>query len=122
MRIGIVTDDGTSVSPHFGMAKNYLVVEIEGREVKGKEMRPKKSHQPERGRAHHADGEGASHGEMLSGVRDCEALVARGMGRPMYDAILQAGIEPYLTTIARADDVVRAYVDGTLDSHPEKLR
>ena len=121
MKIGIVTDDGNSVSPHFGMAKNYLVVEVEGMDIKGKEMRSKVSHQPGRGTAHHTGREGSLHGDMLSIVRDCEVLVAGGMGQPMYDAIVQAGIKPYLTRVARVDDVVRAYVDGTLDSHPEML-
>ena len=120
MKIGIATDDGTSVSPHFGMAKHYLVVEVEDGAIKGKDLRSKMSHQPERRAAHHHD-EGPLHDEMLWGVRDCEALVARGMGRPMHDAIVQAGIKPYLTRMARVDDVVRAYVDGTLDSAPERL-
>ena len=120
MKIGIVTDDGISVSPHFGMAKHYLVVEIEDGAIAGKELRSKTSHQPERGMAHRHE-EGPLHGEMLSGVRDCEALVARGMGRPMYDAIVQAGIKPYLTKVPRIEDVVSAYVNGTLDNHPERL-
>lgn len=120
MNIGIVTDDGTTVSQHFGMAKHYLVVRIEDGLVKGRETRPKASHQPERGVRHRHD-EGPLHGEMLSGVRDCEALVARGMGRPMYQAVVQAGIKPYVTSITGVDEVVRAYIDGTLDDLTDRL-
>ena len=121
MKIGIVSDDGTSVSPHFGMAQNYLVVDIEDGKVKGRVLRPKMFHRPEPGKPHHAGHEQSSHGEMLSGVRDCEALVARGMGKPMYDSILQAGIRPYLTRLSTVDEVVRAYVEGRLDDHPDGL-
>jgi predicted Fe-Mo cluster-binding NifX family protein len=121
IKIGVATDDGKTVSPHFGMAHFYLVFEIEDGVIKGKEMRPKKWHQ------HHGEGrsdggttrEGGSdhhgHGEMLSNVTDCKALIAGGMGQPMHDAILQLGIKPYLTDIAGAEDAVKAYLDGTAD-------
>ncbi len=121
MKVGIVTDDGVSVSPHFGMARHYLVIEIENGVVKGKEMRMKASHQPGRGVAHHAGNEGSLHNDMLSNVRDCQALVARGMGRPMYESILQAGIKPYVTGRSSIDDVVQAFVNGTLDNLVERL-
>jgi len=120
MKIGVVTDDGRTVSPHFGMAKFYLVFEIEGGVIKGKEMRPKAWHQ-HHGGGHDVGGvadEGeahSGHGEMLSNVRDCEALVARGMGRPMHDAIVRMGIRPYVTRLATAEEVAGAYIDGTLD-------
>ncbi len=122
VKIGVATDEGETVSPHFGMARFYLVFAIEEGVVKGREMRPKKWHQ------HHGEGhsdggtmrEGGSdhhgHGEMLSNVMDCEVLVARGMGRPMYDSILQMGIKPYVTKIARAEEVADAYINGTLDN------
>ncbi len=122
MKVGIVTDDGTTVSPHFGMAKHYLVIEIADGLVKGKEPRPKVSHQREKGTAYHPHDEKPLHIEMLSGVQHCEALVARGMGRPMYEAILQVGIKPYVTGIARTDDVVRAYIDGNLDNLTQRLQ
>ena len=121
MKIGVVTDDGTTVSSHFGMAKHFLVVEIAGGLVTGKELRPKVFHRPGRATAHHPHGEGPSHCEMLSGVKDCEALVARGMGRPMYEAIVHAGIKPYVTGIVSIDDVVGAYIGGYLDNLISRL-
>ncbi len=120
MKIGVATDDGKTVSPHFGMAKFYLVFEMEDGTIKGKEMRPKTRHH--HGREHGDTGaaikegeEHHGHAEMLSNVNDCEALVARGMGPPMYNSILQMGIRPYLTRIAVVEDVARAYINGTLD-------
>lgn len=122
IRIGVVTNDGRTVSPHFGMAQFYLVFEIEGGVIKGKEMRPKAWHwhhggeRTDGGVTHEGGDEHPGHGEMLSNVRDCEALVARGMGRPMYDAIRQMGIKPYVTTIAFTEEAVVAYINGTLDN------
>lgn len=127
MKIGVVTDDGRTISPHFGMAKFYLVFEVEDGVVKGKEMRPKAWHshggvEPTGGGGmHHGGNEQSAHGEMLSNIRDCEALIARGMGRPMYESILEIGIKPYVTEFAVAEEAVSAYVKGTLDNQTRKL-
>ena len=61
------------------------------------------------------------HDTMLSTVRDCEALVTRGMGQPMYEAITQSGIKPILTQERYTDEAVGAYIKGTLDNHPEMV-
>lgn len=119
MKMAIATDDGKTVSRHFGMAQSYLVVDIEGGAIRGKETRQKASHGP--GAAHHDGAEGDLHGAMLSNVRDCEAIVAGGMGRPMYEAIARAGIKPYVTGRVAVDDVVSSYMDGTLDNLAERL-
>ena len=129
-KIGVVTDDGKTISPHFGMAKFYLVFEIgEDGTVKGKEMRPKAWHSHGGNSEHvndqhsmqHGGSEDSTHGEMLANVRDCEALIARGMGQPMYNAILGKGIRPFLTDIALTDEAVQAYAKGTLDNLSRKL-
>ena len=39
----------------------------------------------------------------------------------MYEAIKAAGIKPFLTEIALADEAVRAYLQGTLDNRVERL-
>ncbi len=82
-KIGIVTDDGRTVSPQFGMARCYLVFEIDDDMIEGKEMRPKASHRPERGVMHHRVEENSLHEDMLSNVRDCQVLVTGRMGRPI---------------------------------------
>ncbi|MGD0395757.1 MAG: NifB/NifX family molybdenum-iron cluster-binding protein [Nitrososphaerales archaeon] len=134
MKVAVVTDDGKTISPHFGMAQSYLVYDIENGAVKGKEMRPKAGHRQggmehlggtERhslGSGHHQGPEETStHQSMLSNVRDCAALIARGMGWGMHDAIIQSGIKPFVTESVYADDAVQAYIKGSLDDHREKL-
>ncbi|MDG7039192.1 MAG: hypothetical protein JRN37_08615 [Nitrososphaerota archaeon] len=130
MKIAIVTNDGKIVHSHFGMAKNYIVFEVENGIKGASEMRPKIWHQhhPEGVRGHEG-GNGMHYGEgghsqqedMLAAIRDCQVLVARGMGRPMYDGIISRGIRPYLTDLVYVEDVVNAYIDGKLDNHIEKL-
>lgn len=39
MRIAVPTNDGITVSPHFGRSAGFLVFEIEERRIKSREMR-----------------------------------------------------------------------------------
>jgi predicted Fe-Mo cluster-binding NifX family protein len=138
MKVAIVTDDNRTISPHFGRAQYYLVYEIQDGRVLSKEVRPKSSHnhhemmnlhshyeeekistelEPHQGAA----SEASLHDKMLSNVRDCEAIIARGMGVGMYGSIRQLGITPYVTSTELADDAVQAFIKGTLDDHIERL-
>lgn len=125
VRVAIATDDGLTVSEHFGQAGSYVVYEIEDGKIKGKETRPKASHSHPGG-IHGSDhgqgaGEQALHQSMLSNVADCQAVFARGMGWGMYQALKQSGMKPYLIEEASADDAVKAFIAGTLVDHYERL-
>jgi predicted Fe-Mo cluster-binding NifX family protein len=126
LKVGVVTDDGQTISAHFGRAQYYLVYDIVDGTVRGKETRPKASHhqsgiEPHAEGHHHGQEEASLHNNMLSNVRDCEALIARGMGWGMYEAITQSGLKPFLTEIASADQAIEAYIKGSLDDHTERL-
>lgn len=124
MKVGVVTDDGQTISGHFGRAQYYLVYDVVDGTIKGKETRPKASHH-QQGLEPHTEGhhheEASIHTNMLSNVRDCEALIARGMGWGMYEAIKQSGMKPFLTDMVSADQAVEAYIKGSLDDHVERL-
>jgi predicted Fe-Mo cluster-binding NifX family protein len=84
--------------------------------VKGREVRDKVGHGPG---AHHGGqaGEAKLHNEMLANVADCQAVIAGGMGTPMYASIVSAGMTAYITQVRNADDAVKALAEGTLDNH-----
>ena len=125
MKVGVVTDDNKTISPHFGKAQYYLVYEIQDGAILSKETRPKSSHHhretvqlhrpdamQQGGPQHHQDAvsEGNTHDNMLSNVRDCEALISRGMGYGMHAAIEQLGIKSYITNKPTADEAVKEYI------------
>ena len=58
---------------------------------------------------------------MLEAIRDCDVLLARGMGRGAYESIRQAGIEPILTDEESINTAVQQYLAGTLINHVERL-
>jgi predicted Fe-Mo cluster-binding NifX family protein len=132
MKIAIVTDDGKTISAHFGRAPYYRVVTIEDGQVVGHELREKHAHG-----AHHEHGHGGgseihlheggnpqaedAHNKMTAPVRDCQVVLSRGMGNGAYMALRQAGLRPIITDVREIDEAVRQYVAGELVDHPERL-
>ncbi len=130
MKIAVVTDDGKTISRHFGRALHYLVYEIENGVIVRQELRDKvghhhaagEPHQAEHGTANHAGPEADhKHNQMLASIEDCEAVIVRGMGWGAYQAVEQAKLRPFITDIEATDEAVQAYIDGKLIDHPEKL-
>lgn len=128
MKIAVVTDDGKTISQHFGRAKYYQVFEVQNGAIKGIDRRPKVGHHVE-GENHHAEhveahehhGDPAIHNAMLANIADCKVLIARGMGYGAFEAIKEAGLEPFITDIESTEEAVKAYINGKLDSHTERL-
>ncbi|MDG6902046.1 MAG: hypothetical protein JRM80_08810 [Nitrososphaerota archaeon] len=122
MKAAVVSDDLQTVSAHFGMARHYLVYEIEGGVVKGREVREKLAHgQGQHHHEHGAGGEPAFHDSVLSNIRDCDAVVSAGMGTPMYESIVASGKKAFITRVRSADEAAKALAESRLDNHPEFL-
>lgn len=133
-KIAIVTDDGQTISAHFGRAAYYMVITVENGQVTGRERREKPAHEhghggrqggmvtlQDSGAAQGDAPEGDHHGPMIEAIRDCQVAVGRGMGQPMYERLTAAGIQPVLTDVREIDEAVRQYVAGELTDHPERL-
>lgn len=131
MRIAAITDDGTTISQHFGRAQHYLVATIENGRIVHREMRLKLSHAQFAGEPHaveipdHPHGtDPASHDKhlrMAQVIADCQVLLCRGMGRGAYESMQAIGIQPVVTNIILIDEAVIAYTKGDLIDHPECL-
>ena len=131
MKIAAVSDDGITISQHFGRAAYYVVVTVDNDEIVAREKREKLGHAHMSGETHadgsHLRGHGfdaasqSRHSQMLDAIADCEVLLARGMGAGAYASIRAAGITPVLTDIPAIDDAVRAHLAGTLVDHVERL-
>ena len=134
MKIAAVTEDGVTISQHFGRAPLYVVVAVEDGRIVGRETRPKPAHGQGGGgpnsasvHGHDAPGHGfdaaaqSTHGRMAAPIADCEVLLARGMGAGAYESLKQANIRPVVTDVANIDEAVQAYLAGNLTDHVEKL-
>jgi len=134
MKIAIVSDDGKTISTHFGRAEQYLVFSFEQEKMLERKSLPKQGfcHSSNRhhGRHEHTSdyrGSGfgrqanSRHAQMFENIRDCDILLTRGMGRGAYLELQQLGIRPIVTDIADVELAVQAVLDETIIDHVEKL-
>ena len=133
MKIAAVSEDGVTISQHFGRAPFYVVVTVEDGKIIAHEKRDKMGHNQFGGETHEevhgADPRGHGfdpaaqdrHSRMLTAIEDCEVLLARGMGAGAYESMQRANIRPVVTDVANIDAAVQAYLAGSLKDHVEKL-
>lgn len=149
MKIAVITDDGTTISQHFGRAPYYAVFTVEDGAIVAREMRDKLGHVQfqaesqaggdshnehehghENGHDHeHEQGQGhgygpaaqGRHARMAASIADCSVVLCRGMGRGAYESMQEVGITPIVTDIAVIDAAVQAYLDGSIEDHTDRL-
>lgn len=134
IKIAAVTDDGKTISPHFGQVTKYTVLTIEDGHIIARELRDKAGHRDfqqegSHDHEHHDDPRGRGFGKhsgekhrlMFEAIPDCELVLARGMGQGAYQGLQQKGIRPILTDIADIDTAVRAVINGSIEDLPERL-
>lgn len=124
-RICFATDDGKTISAHFGMAGNYLVVDIKDGIAISSELRQKPFHEPAKGgdgapHSHHGHDHSLRDG-MIEAVRDCRVVIAGGMGKPMHDALTASGATVYVTRIRQIEEALEVYGKGLLDDQPGRV-
>lgn len=131
-KIAAVSDDGQNISQHFGRAQYYIVLTVEDGKIIAREQRVKMGHnhfadkQPEGEKADprghgFAPAEQDRHFQMAEAIKDCQVLLARGMGSGAYYSMEQVGIRPVITTIANIDEAALEAAAGTIVDHKEKL-
>ena len=133
IKIAAVTDDGESISDHFGRATKYAVITVEEGKITNRELREKAGHREfqhlESDDHHHHDQRGRGFGKhagekhriMFEAIYDCDIMLTRGMGRGAYLGLLERTIQPIITDIQEIDGAVQAVIDGTIEDHTERL-
>ena len=128
MKIAVVTDDGQTISRHFGRAALYAVVTVEDGAVVARELRSKSApHRQTDGRAqggvedHSGPAARDKHTAMVGPIGDCTWVVAGGMGRGAYTHISAAGLRPVVTTLHGVDEAAIECAAGRIVDHVELL-
>lgn len=128
MKIAIVTDDGQTISAHFGRARSYLVLTVEDGAIVGRELRSKSAPHVDGGERHDGDDGAhdspaahARHDAMIAPITDCTHVIARGMGRGAYDRVTAAGIRPVVTALPDLDQAALECAAGRIVDHVDRL-
>jgi predicted Fe-Mo cluster-binding NifX family protein len=145
MKIAVVSEDGKTISQHFGRAPLYVVATMEDGKITHKETREKAGHHtfaaeerpgrvgggPGKGGGHsgaggvepHGYGAGSlsRHARMAQTIDDCQVLIAGGMGWGAYDNLKSRGIEAVITDVNNIDEAIRLYIEGKLPNLMDRL-
>jgi len=131
MKIAAISEDGTTISQHFGRAPLYVVLTVEDGRIVNKETRDKAGHHTFA--AHHDtpvapgerhgydEGSQAKHRSMAEAIPDCQVLLAGGMGWGVYESLKSYNIEPIVTDVENIDEAVQLYLAGGLRNLMERL-
>ena len=130
MKIAAITEDGTTISQHFGRAPLYVVVTVEDGEIVTRETRDKTghhafaAHQPDSAPGER-DGYGAGaqsrHASMMENIADCQVLIVGGMGWGAYESLKSNNIQPIVTDIKTIEEAVKLYLEDKLPNLMERL-
>ena len=138
-KIAFVTDDGTTISAHFGRAQFYEIVTLEDMREVRRERLPKAGHHSFGAHEHHAHGQsteghhaeehhtgdhqghGHKHEIMTAPIADCSVLVARGMGMGAHQHLAAAGITTILTDEQTIDAALEKFKNGSLTDNRRRL-
>ena len=131
MKIAAITDDGSTISQHFGRAPLYMVVTVEDGKITNRENRPKAGHHTFAAHQHPETAPGERHGydagaqsrhaSMAETIADCQALLAGGMGWGAYESMRSNNIETIVTDIESIDEAIGLYITGSLPNLMERL-
>lgn len=100
MRIAVALENG-NVSLHFGHAPVFRIFETDDKNIIGHQDHPNPGHAP---------------GVIPRWLSDLkvDVIIAGGMGPRAEDLFKEAGIRPVIGARGNADEVAKAFLDGTL--------
>jgi predicted Fe-Mo cluster-binding NifX family protein len=124
IKVAVVSENGTTLSQHFGRAPFYMVHTVENGKITGKEKRSRSAdnicacHHDESGGCHSNHGMDAEsqnkHTSMADSLSDCQVLIAGGMGYGAYQALRSRNIDTLVTDVESIDEAVKLYLKGKL--------
>jgi len=125
MKIAVPSNDGSTISAHFGRSLGFLVFTTNNGGITHKEYRPNRvtghvnGHHEEHSHDHNHDNHHHSHSGILGALSDCSAVVAGGMGRQLLIDLTEAGKKVYVTRETDAVQAVTFLLSGQLDHNPD---
>lgn len=128
MKIAVATEDGKTISAHFGRSPFFAIYEIADGKVINQEMRRNTFTGHFRGGVahedgHHDHGKGDEHAHqtVAEGLQDCQTVISHGMGRRAWEDLCSRGIEMIVTDETEVERALNLYLAGELKDRTEKL-
>ncbi len=122
MRIAVPTNDGVSISRHFGRSAEFLFFDVEDKAITARATRSNAGqHSSDAGHAHRQCCEHGehSHAGVLSTLADCETVICSGIGDGAARALQARGVKIILVQPGLAEEAVSAWLAGALAEKSE---
>jgi predicted Fe-Mo cluster-binding NifX family protein len=129
MKIAVATEEGKTISDHFGRSPYFAIFEIQDGNIIDQCIRQntftghfrehREGHQ--HGEHHHGEGGPHDHASVAEGLSDCAVVISHGMGRRAWEDLRARGIEMILSDETEVEKAVHMYLAGTLRDNVEKL-
>ncbi|MGQ9708293.1 MAG: NifB/NifX family molybdenum-iron cluster-binding protein [bacterium] len=113
-RIAVASDDGKNIAQHFGRSRMFVICEVDDSGYRRCAVRANEFTGHARGecgevRHHHG------HQMVTEVLKDCDAVICRGMGQRAVADLLSAGIKPlFVTRETDVEGAVQDYLTGRL--------
>ena len=118
MKIAIASDDGINIASHFGRTRGFIIFNIEDASISMQHYRDNTFTGHARGLAgqgHEID----RHAPIIDALKDCNVIIAKGMGRRIYDDLQHAGKEVIITDEDDAKYATELYIRDQLVNRHE---
>lgn len=123
MKIAIPTNDMITISAHFGRSKGFMIVELKNNQIHNKEYKvntftghvknKNHDHNHEHGKHNH------SHEGIFSALGNSNLVIAKGMGKRLFEDFSERDIKVYLTKENNIDNAVKLLIQGKLKANKE---
>lgn len=123
MKIAIPTSDGIRISSNVHHIKGFKVFEIiSGKIVDEVYITRTKAVNNSIPSAENGNPGPQNHDgnlSMLSGIDDCQIVIANGVGKKMFEELVRAHKEVYITEASNVRGAINHFIRQTLRNHPE---
>lgn len=118
MKIAVASNDGVSVSEHFGRTNRFVVFEVEDNMIIDEEQRNGIRLPDALGMCESRRGlnrASIDYSTILAALHDCQVVLCRGMGWRAASALVRGGLNPLVIKgEVSPHEAVQQYLSGTL--------
>ena len=120
MRVAIPTDDRQTIAGHFGRTRGFLTFDIDNNKVISEAYKPNNFTGHAQGLHNHDQGQHQhNHEGIFEALEGCTTVIARGMGRRLYDDFKNQQIAVFITEESDIPTALNKYLENNLDNHPD---
>ena len=114
MKISFPTDDRKTIAKRTGRAKEFLIYEIEDRQIINVDYKENTHKHQEHGQGHdhHKGGGGHTHEEIMELLSDVDLLVVGRVGKFMKKELIDSKINYHLTKNFEIEEALKEYLSA----------